>query len=110
MNNAARTMARDQSGKVIMRFSSVFPGGSFLTRVSAGPCLMDCIFSDLDQTFYVLDLMAWNGQSFYDCDAEFRLFWLSSQIAPLELTRVTEQNQYRFVPLMVCMAYIVVCM
>ncbi|KAI9226810.1 MAG: hypothetical protein DHS80DRAFT_24862 [Piptocephalis tieghemiana] len=30
-------------------------------------------------TLYLLDLMCWRGQSFYDCDTDMRYFWLTSR-------------------------------
>ena len=31
-------------------------------------------------TYRVLDVVAWNGTSMYDCDAEFRFFWAQTRL------------------------------
>lgn len=45
------------------RFSSNLPGGSAQGRrggsKGGGYCILDCVFHELDQTFFVLDMMAW---------------------------------------------------
>nr|POE60497.1 snurportin-1 [Quercus suber] len=43
--------------------------------------ILDCIFHELDQTYYVLDMVCWREYSLYDCKAEFRFLWLSSKLA-----------------------------
>jgi len=35
----------------------------------------------LDQTYYVIDMVCWRGYSLSDCTAEFRFFWLNSKLA-----------------------------
>ncbi len=48
---------------VFVRFSSNLPGGSSAGRrggsKGGGYCILDCVFHELDQTFFVLDMMAW---------------------------------------------------
>ena len=34
----------------------------------------------LDQTYYVIDMVCWAGYSLYECTAEFRYFWLNSKL------------------------------
>lgn len=29
--------------------------------------ILDCIYSEVKQTYYVLDVMCWRGHPFYDC-------------------------------------------
>lgn len=47
----------------VVRFSSNLPGGSAAGRrggsKGGGYCILDCVFHELDQTFFVLDMMAW---------------------------------------------------
>ncbi|CAA6659924.1 unnamed protein product [Spirodela intermedia] len=42
--------------------------------------ILDCIFHEPDQTYYVIDMVCWRGYSLYDCSAEFRFFWLNSKL------------------------------
>ena len=54
------TVSRRRNGAVLHRFPSALPNGSHQTN--AGPngyCILDCIFHDPDQTYYVLDVMCW---------------------------------------------------
>lgn len=52
---------------LVHRFSSHLPGGSASTRKGAskagGYCILDCIYHELDETFFVLDMMAWKVQT-----------------------------------------------
>ncbi|OZJ01472.1 hypothetical protein BZG36_05498 [Bifiguratus adelaidae] len=100
-----RTIARARSGRVIKIFQSPLPSGSKLYR--GGPnkcCVLDCIFDEQALTFYILDMMAWNGAEFWDCDSEFRFNWMQTQLDELPLS--TPRNKaasslhlYQFHPL-----------
>ena len=35
-------------------------------------CMLDCIWSSLDQAFYILDLLCWRGLSVDECSVDFR--------------------------------------
>lgn len=39
------------------------------------------VYVQVDQTYYVIDMVCWRGYSLYDCTAEFRFFWLNSKLA-----------------------------
>lgn len=106
------TIARGKSGRLIKRFISALPGGSKKTRHGndeANFCILDCVFHEGDETFYVLDCLAWNGVSLYDCACEMRLAWLHSKIGDPEVAECPEacsvddgdKNQFRFLPLAV---------
>lgn len=30
-------------------------------------CILDCIYSEAEQTYYILDVMCWRGHPVYDC-------------------------------------------
>lgn len=44
-------------------------------------CILDCVYDEIKQIYYVLDLMCWKGQPLYDSDTEFRFFWLQAKVA-----------------------------
>nr|GME00533.1 snurportin-1 [Ipomoea batatas] len=44
-------------------------------------CILDCVFHELDQTYYVTDMVCWAGFSLYECTAEFRFYWLNTKLA-----------------------------
>ncbi|XXG78504.1 hypothetical protein AAC387_Pa08g2439 [Persea americana] len=77
------TVSRLRNGSVLHHFPSALPNGARTKDVS-GPahvfCILDCIFHEPDQTYYVIDMVCWRGYSLYDCTAEFRFFWLNSKL------------------------------
>ncbi|KAL6011047.1 hypothetical protein ACLOJK_001491 [Asimina triloba] len=78
------TVSRLRNGSVLHHFPSALPNGA-RTKDLLGPahmfCILDCIFHEPDQTYYVIDMVCWRGYSLYDCSAEFRFFWLNSKLA-----------------------------
>ncbi|KAJ4712572.1 snurportin-1 [Melia azedarach] len=78
------TVSRVRNGSIFHHFPSALPGGA-RTKDQSGSaqsyCILDCIFHELDQTYYVIDMVCWRGYSLYDCTAEFRFFWLNSKLA-----------------------------
>ncbi|CAN6914513.1 hypothetical protein HID58_078149 [Brassica napus] len=77
------TVSRLRNGSVLHHFPSALPGGARKKGVS-GPAqsysILDCIFHEADQTYYVIDMVCWRGYSLYECTAEFRFFWLQSKL------------------------------
>eukprot|EP01018_Ginkgo_biloba_P035149 Gb_30822 [translate_table: standard] len=78
------TVSRLRNGRILHHFPSALPNGARAKNV-AGPghmfCILDCIFHEPNQTYYIIDMICWRGYSLYDCSAEFRFFWLNSKIA-----------------------------
>lgn len=33
--------------------------------------ILDCIYSEVDRTYYILDVMCWRGHPVYDCAVRF---------------------------------------
>eukprot|EP00903_Cladosiphon_okamuranus_P016060 g14826.t1 len=95
------TVARQMSGAITHRFSSNLPGGSAQGRrggsKGGGYCILDCVFHELDQTFFVLDMMAWKGYPLYDCNTDFRFYWVRTKLQEADgpLDSVTSRNAYR---------------
>nr|CAD7575062.1 unnamed protein product [Timema californicum] len=82
--------------------------------------VLDCIWSDEDQTYYVLDVLVWGAHPLLDCElanalvvlsstaedgeievrisTEFRFFWLETKFSETpELMRTYAGNKFRFV-------------
>lgn len=80
------------------KFASLLPGGNGHARgTSSHNAILDCIFCDKEQTFYILDVILWNGVSFYGCDTDFRMFWLDShQEDLLPATATSARNKFIF--------------
>lgn len=77
------TVSRLRNGSVLHRFPSSLPNGARTKEISAPShvfCILDCIFHEPDQTYYVIDMICWRGYPLYDCSAEFRFFWLNSKL------------------------------
>ncbi|CAM9998491.1 unnamed protein product, partial [Ectocarpus sp. 13 AM-2016] len=101
------TVARQMCGAVTHRFSSNLPGGSSTTagrrggsKGGGGYCILDCVFHELDQTFFVLDMMAWKGYPLYDCNTDFRFYWVRTKLLEADgpLDTVSSRNGYRIKP------------
>lgn len=51
----------------------------------------------LDQTYYVIDVVCWAGTLLYECTADFRLFWLHSRLAEVGACDApSTYHRYRF--------------
>ncbi|CAH1423190.1 unnamed protein product [Lactuca virosa] len=77
------TISRLRNGSLLHRFPSSLPNGARTregSRSAQSYCILDCIFHELDQTYYVIDMVCWAGISFYECTAEFRFFWMNSKL------------------------------
>ncbi|PKA61271.1 hypothetical protein AXF42_Ash006168 [Apostasia shenzhenica] len=83
VSSSGSTVSRLRNGSVLHCFPSSLPNGARTKEMSAPShvyCILDCIFHEPDQTYYVIDMVCWRGYSLYDCTAEFRFFWLNSKL------------------------------
>jgi snurportin-1 len=93
------TIARSRGGRVVNKFQSRLPNGSKLHN-SKEFCILDCIYDPVHWTYYVLDIMSWNGYSIFDCDTNFRHYWLQTKIVNSEFNKSDGENQfYKFIAL-----------
>ncbi|XP_075016579.1 snurportin-1 isoform X3 [Calonectris borealis] len=75
------TAAYTKSGFCVNKFPSLLPGGNRHNSTSEKVyCILDCIYNEAKQTYYILDVMCWRGHPVYDCQTDFRFFWLFSKI------------------------------
>ncbi|KFO89921.1 Snurportin-1, partial [Buceros rhinoceros silvestris] len=95
------TAAYTKSGFCVNRFPSLLPGGNRHNSTSEKVfCILDCIYSEAEQTYYILDVMCWRGHPVYDCQTDFRFFWLFSKIQEEEgLGEKSRINPFKFVGL-----------
>ncbi|OIV97067.1 hypothetical protein TanjilG_14612 [Lupinus angustifolius] len=78
------TISRLKNGSILHRFPSALPNGARRKDASGSSqsySILDCIFHEVDQTYYVIDMICWKGYSLCDCTSEFRFFWLNSKLA-----------------------------
>ena len=96
------TLAYSRSGKCLRCFPSNLPGGCSKThRTTSDYCILDCIYVETVRTYFVLDLMCWNGHPVYDSDREFRSFWLKTKLAESadQIANFARTNPFKFLPL-----------
>eukprot|EP00698_Gefionella_okellyi_P004743 TRINITY_DN1434_c0_g1_i1.p1 TRINITY_DN1434_c0_g1~~TRINITY_DN1434_c0_g1_i1.p1 ORF type:complete len:421 (+),score=75.01 TRINITY_DN1434_c0_g1_i1:70-1332(+) len=96
-----RTTSRQRNGFLLDRFVSSLPAGGHTPGLSGtGYCLLDCIFHEPDQTYYILDLMVWRSSTImYDSDTECRFHWLYSKLQECPgIAAVSQYNKYPFLP------------
>ncbi|XP_072529905.1 snurportin-1 [Salminus brasiliensis] len=95
------TASYTKSGYCVNRFPSLLPGGNrHNSAMGKDYTILDCIYSELDRTYYILDVMCWRGHPVYDCPTEFRFYWLQSKAEEVEgLSEVGKRNPFRFVNL-----------
>ncbi|XP_021569386.1 snurportin-1 isoform X2 [Carlito syrichta] len=66
------TSAYTKSGYCVNTFPSLLPGGNKRHSTAAKDyTILDCIYSEVNQTYYVLDVLCWRGHPFYDCQFKF---------------------------------------
>ncbi|UXI15442.1 E3 ubiquitin-protein ligase Nedd-4 [Sarcoptes scabiei] len=79
-----QTKVYTRTGYYLFRFQSLIPGGSRTWiekhNQKSKKSILDCIFVETEQTFYILDVIVWNGCSIFDCDTEFRFYWMHNNI------------------------------
>ncbi|KAL6536591.1 hypothetical protein OROGR_013163 [Orobanche gracilis] len=94
------TVSRLRNGSMLHRFPSALPNGAKISNSSRSGqsyCILDCIFHEPDQTYYVVDMVCWAGMSLYECTAEFRFFWLNSKLVESGACNDTSTyHRYRF--------------
>ena len=99
------TSAYSRSGQCLNNFPSLLPGGCHRTHRTADDfTILDCIHHEASRTYYVLDVMCWRGHPVYNCDTEFRMFWLRTKLAEAgeAVAGHSRINPLRFLPLDNC--------
>nr|XP_033776847.1 snurportin-1 [Geotrypetes seraphini]XP_033776848.1 snurportin-1 [Geotrypetes seraphini]XP_033776849.1 snurportin-1 [Geotrypetes seraphini]XP_033776850.1 snurportin-1 [Geotrypetes seraphini] len=93
------TAAYTKSGFCVNRFPSLLPGGNRHKSVTGKDyTILDCIYSEVARTFYILDVMCWRGHPVYDCQTDFRFYWIHSKLQEEEgLTETSRRNPFKFV-------------
>ena len=94
------TKVFSKSGKQVKSFPSNLPGGNRNQNRRNTYTILDCIYSESNSIFYILDMMCWDGFQYYDCDTEFRLSWVQQKfIENQEMRTRSRINPYSFQPL-----------
>ncbi|XP_053318964.1 snurportin-1 [Spea bombifrons] len=95
------TAAYTKSGYCVNRFPSLLPGGNrHNSSTGKDYTILDCIYNEEARTYYVLDVMCWRGHPVYDCQTDFRFYWLQSKLQEQEgLSEISKRNPFKFVGL-----------
>ena len=99
VSSQGRTRCFARNGfEFLTKFPSLLPGGNGNSRGAAKHnAILDCIFSESEKTFFVLDVILWNGVSFYGCQTDFRFFWLDSKNSDiLPASQTSDLNKFAF--------------
>eukprot|EP01135_Chromosphaera_perkinsii_P004963 Nk52_evm7s307 gene=Nk52_evmTU7s307 len=87
ISSRGRTNVWLSNGHHFKCFQAILPGGCKRRGVPAGAnvyCILDCIYEETSNVYFVADVMCWNGHPVYDSDAEFRTFWMKSKFSEWE--------------------------
>ncbi|XP_059173169.1 uncharacterized protein LOC131953813 [Physella acuta] len=90
------TGAYTKSGYHIISHPSNLPFGNKMMQ-GGGVCLLDCIYCNDSETYFVLDVMCWDGQPTYSCDTQTRFKLLQEKLREFDLSRASHMNPYPFV-------------
>jgi hypothetical protein len=75
-----RTITRLKSGSILHNFPSALPNGSNKTRRAAHVfCILDTVYHEPDDTYYITDVLAWNGVHLCNSSLECRHAWTRCQ-------------------------------
>lgn len=103
--NKGYTSAYTKSGYLFNSFPSWLPGGSFKTcgknsNKFSNFTILDCIYDEVNRTYWMIDLMCYQGNPIYDSDVEFRFFWLHSKLIEdcPEVREQSKSNPFKFIP------------
>lgn len=88
------TRVFNKYGAFMRRFQSELPGDRRNRRDSL--TILDCVYVEATEEYFVLDALAYGNQALTECDAEFRFFWIESQLRESNLDQVTDYNEYPF--------------
>lgn len=96
VSSKGSTRCYARNGYRIAIFSSLLPGGS---KSSDGKpsdfCLLDCVFSEVHRTYYILDLLCWKSHPVCDSEAEFRFYWLDEKLNEVPQIKETSDDNRR---------------
>jgi len=99
MTSSGETISRLEDGTIFNRFTSCLPNGSKSRTSQGGHCTLDCLFHEESSTYFVLDMMAWKGNLYYNCATDFRFFWIATKLSEISSSIISSINPFRFIAL-----------
>ncbi|KAF0990736.1 hypothetical protein HZS_3968, partial [Henneguya salminicola] len=88
--NVKPNQVYDELGDLIKKFTSILPGGGLginglIRIIIEGACMIDCIFWEAANRFFILDVLGWNGQIFVHCPPSERFSFINLKILDLSI-------------------------
>ncbi|EAR85666.1 mRNA capping enzyme (macronuclear) [Tetrahymena thermophila SB210] len=98
------TTSRDKNGILIHNFQSILPGGSKLGEKSKFYSILDCIFNEEQQTYYIMDVIIYKDLNMAENSTDMRFFWIQQKFSQNEFQDISDCNQFKFkiVPKQIC--------
>lgn len=94
------TVAYSRTGQFIKAFQSSLPGGCHMhiSHCRRQFAIVDCIYVQQNNSFYLMDALAWNEHKLYESEASFRFFWMQSRYneAQDKFLTLSSKNESRF--------------
>ena len=85
------TIAFDNKGKRFKKFNSNLPSGNRWDLIRNEYVILDCMYCE--NTFYVVDMLCWKQQIFYDVTADCRLEMARIYLGNLDCTEISESHE-----------------
>jgi hypothetical protein len=99
ISSRGTTISYLENGRVLHQFKSFLPGGG-LNAQNGSSSIVECIYYEPTKIYYILDVMSWNDMHCYECNAEFRFYWLRAKVeeTPFISPQFSAQQQFSFLP------------
>jgi hypothetical protein len=65
-------------GYKIIEFDSLLPGGGFQTQKNSDSTILDCVWVEKNQSYYVLDIICWGKVILLNCEVNYFCIILQS--------------------------------
>jgi len=85
------TIAFDNKGKRFKKFNSNLPSGNRWDLIRNEYVILDCVHCE--NTFYVVDMLCWKQQIFYDVTADCRLEMARIYLGNLDCTEISQTHE-----------------
>ncbi|XP_017057950.1 snurportin-1 [Drosophila ficusphila] len=79
------TRAYSKNGWMFMNWRSSLPGDCQMQKCET---VLDCVYVEEADTFYVLDAISFGQQDLQDCEASFRFFWLRARFEENDFAQI----------------------
>jgi len=90
-----KTVSRGKHGGVMFKFNSRLPSGG-IDQQPKGEAILDCVWHKASKTFFIVDVILWNGVKIGQRPWEFRSYWRESKLEKLQLSEKLSDNEFKF--------------